>query len=128
MMFNDIIFFLLSLSGIAFGIALSYIAQEEISSGMKYFHFFRRCCFVLIFTVIAIYFFQDKYFLALILISVLFIGLFIIDLKIKHKLVLLAPYLLSSAYFLHSSTSFHLFLASLIFLYGLPVGTLMRVK
>lgn len=128
MIFNEVIFFLLSLSGIALGIALSHIAQEEIVSGKKYFHFFRRFCFVLIFAVVFGYFFHNKYFLALGLVSVLFIGLFILDFKVKHKLFLLAPYLLSWTYFLHSSASFHLLLASLIFLYGFPAGTLMRIK
>src|SRR3989338_7728797 len=71
---------LFSLTGIFFGLILSFIAPEELSPGRKHF-------------------------------------------------VSFLPYLLFlPVFFLNTKPPFHLVLATLIFLYGFPLGTLLRVK
>ena len=129
---------LFALIGIVFGIILARIASEELVAGKKYFIFLKRFLFLLAVVVVI-----DN--LSNILWRVLFLVLAVIlvyldvkyyfkfNLKFKSKinisyleigyyLMFIVPYLLLS------NQTFRLLLASIIFLYGFPVGTLLYEK
>lgn len=124
---NEILMLLFSLTGIIFGLSLTYIAPEELAAGKKYFILSKRVLFVMISLVIIYYLSAGKQVQYLLLFTALLSSLFIFDFKTKrrgyygfHYLFFVLPY------FLNENTAFHLILASLIFLYGLPVGSLLR--
>ena len=115
----------LSLSGVLAGVALSYIAREELSSGKKYFLYLRYGLFVVIsVTILYSLFFQFKFLMPIFFIFLVL--LFIVDLKFSSKIGYLFHYLAFLAgYFLLED---EFLIAALIFLYGFPVGTLLRMK
>lgn len=126
---NEILMLLFSLIGIFVGIALTFIAPEELKTGNKYFIIFRRSLFILISLLIGFYFFQAQQFLYLSLFVLLAGILFFLDFKLKNNWNYVSHYLLFlMSYFLNQNINFHLILVSLIFLYGLPTGTLLMVK
>lgn len=128
-MLSEILMILVSLTGILFGILLSYIAPEELLSGKKYFKIIKKILFVIISLTALFYFFQDQQYLWLFLMSALSITLFTLIDKIKGPLFQGAPYFLFILpFFLNRNETFHLILASLIFLYGLPTGNLLKMK
>ncbi len=92
---TKIIIAALSSAGLLSGVALSYIAPEELAAGRKYFIY---------------------------LLSILFV----VDLKIESTLAYLFHYLaFLTAYFLIQDG---ILIAALLFLYGFPAGTLLRMK
>lgn len=116
---------LLSLSGLLAGMVLSFIAQEEVAAGKKYFIMMYRIIFVLLSGIIA-YFLYVVSFNALVIFSFFAIVLLVLDLKKPSSYALYAHYLFFLVgYFLSSKP---LIVAAILFLYGLPVGTLLRVK
>lgn len=118
---------LFSLTGIFFGLILSFIAPEELSPGRKYFIFLRRSLFVLAVLLILFMFHKQLYLISAFL--VLSAVLLVLDVTIKKHFVSFLPYLLFlPVFFLNTKPPFHLVLATLIFLYGFPLGTLLRVK
>lgn len=124
---NNILMLLFSLAGIIFGLALTYIAPEELAAGKKYFILSKRLLFVMISLVIIYYLSVGAQVQYLLLFTALLSSAFIFDFKTKrrghygfHYLFFVLPY------FLIMDQTFHLILASLIFLYGLPVGSLLR--
>ena len=124
---TNILQVLFSLSGIVFGLALTYIAPEEIQPGKKYFIFLKRILFVLISGTI-IYSFAVSINVPLLLLSLAFLlPLFMVDFKIKRKEAYWLHYLFFViAYFFISEVQLKIILASLIFLYGFPVGSLLK--
>lgn len=148
--YSQIIVFLLSIIGILFGIALSRLAPEEMSSGKKYFLLLKRVLFAMIFAVVVFFAFKEKSFYLLSFFALFSCALFIFefkysyfkkdtslrndlkddlkeDLKVRPLKYIGCIYylLLFSPYFLIQNNSFRLLLASLIFLYGFPLGTLL---
>ena len=113
---------LLSLTGLLAGVILSYIAHEELSAGKKYFVISYRIIFVLL--SITIIYFLSLYMLLVFLFFALL--LLMLDLK-KHDTYLLYLHFLFflAGYFLSGQ---QLVIAAMIFLYELPVGTLLRTK
>ena len=116
-----------SLTGIIFGLLLAKIAPEEMEDGKKYFIFIKRLLFIIILVVVSYYFIVVGMMIYFSLFLLLMIILFILELKLKNKKLEISNYIIFIApYFLINQRSFHLTLASLIFLYGLPLGSLLK--
>ena len=110
-----------SLTGVIFGIILANIAPEEILPGKKYFLWLKRILLFSIFLFIGYNIFLVEKYLLLILLLLLLI-LFILELKLESNYYEIGYYFIFIlAYVFLSST----ILAVLIFLYGLPTGTLL---
>lgn len=127
---NELLLPLFSLTGLLVGIALSFIAPEELTSGKKYFILFKQSLFVIISGIIIFSFLQSRQFYLLLLFILSAATLFFFDLKLKKKkyrrYYSLHYFLFLLPYFLNHNLSFRLILVSLIFLYGFPLGTLLR--
>jgi len=110
---------LLSIGGLLAGIILSGLAREELSAGKKYFVLLYRVLFILLSLIIT-------YFLSFpIILFFLFFALVLLFLNLKnpHRSLFYLHYLLFIAgYFLSGK---QLLIVVIIFLYGLPVGTLL---
>lgn len=117
---------LLGLTGILAGLALSFIAPEEIKPGWDYFKISKLTLFVILVAVISYSLWSRKFLVGLGIFVIIAVTLFIINLKFKYKWIEILNYaLFIIAYFFQSEPSQPL-IASLLFLYGLPSGTLLR--
>ncbi len=150
---TELLMILISLTGLLFGLLLAYISPEELKPGKKYFLLLKQVLFVLASLLILYYFYLLNSFIYLLLFLILAVVLFILGLKrgefycrilacsklgwlstspiltLKNKFFSLLPYLLFlPSYFLIQNPTFRLILLSLIFLYGFPVGSLLRMK
>ncbi len=118
---------LLSFTGPLFGLALALIASEELKAGRPYLSWLKRIIFVIIIAVIAVQLAFPPQWLGMILFLSAGLVFFALELKKTSQNSLFREgfhYLLFVlAYFLISEK---LLAASLIFLYGLPLGTLLR--
>ena len=126
---------LISLLGILFGYLLAKIAPEELKDGRKYFLLMKKILFVALFLIINYYFLINKSYSYLVTFTILCIILFLIDLKLNLKLKLklksqymeIANYIVFIIpYFLIPQINFQLLIASLMFIYGFPIGTLLK--
>jgi len=109
--------------GLFIGFILAIIAKEEIKPGKKYFLFLQKIILLLIFVFLLI-FIKLNYILALLILA------FIIIYISKTKNKMLYIYTILSIIFYLSSKKLNLFIleSSLIFLYGVPAGTLLTKK
>jgi len=112
--------------GLFIGILLAIMAKEEIKPGKKYFIFLQKIILLLIFIFLLIY--TDlNYILILLILALIIVHL----LKTKKEFNEL-PYIyiiLSIIFFLSSKIlNFFIIESSLIFLYGLPTGSLLTNK
>ncbi len=124
-LFSQIGVLALSLAGILCGVALSYIAPEELAVGKKYFTWLKRVLWIILLGITG-YSFISNYTL-LTIGTVLFVGLLVLDFIKENKYFYALNYiLLIATYFLLSSNQ--LLFASIMFLYGFPVGTLLRME
>ena len=124
---NQTLVLLFSLTGIIFGLILAFIAPEELKIGKKYFLLLKRIIFVLIFFLINYYLYLAENYYLLIPFTILAVVLFIIGFVQKKPIYELFNYLIFVVpYFFVTDNQFKLLLATLIFLYGLPTGTLLR--
>lgn len=122
--FNQLLILLISLTGILFGLILARIAPEELRPGKKYFSFLKRVIFVVIF-FFGSYHLLEKLFV-LIPFLILMVIIFVIGLYSRNSYLEIINYsLFVVPYFFLTEPTAHLLLASLIFLYGFPTGTLM---
>ena len=113
---------LLSLAGLLAGVILSYIAQEEVSAGRKYFIITYRVIFILL--LFAITWFLSFPLIIFFLFSAII--LFALDLKKYYWFMFIVHYVFFLAgYFLSGK---QVIVAVVLFLYGRPVGTLLRIK
>lgn len=112
----------LSLAGLLAGIILSYVAKEELSAGRKYFIIMYRIIFILL--VAAITYFL--YFPIIIIFLFIAIALLALDTKKRYRSMFLLHYLFFLAGYFFSGKQ--VIIAAILFLYGLPVGTLLRIK
>lgn len=117
-----------SLTGFLFGMILSLIAPEELKPGKKYFLLIKRILFFLLFFTINFFFYQSNQYIYLVIFTIFALNLFVIELRNKsiyyeafNYAIFIIPYFLTSS-------SFHILLPSLLFLYGLPAGTLVRLR
>lgn len=119
---SDIIIPLLSLSGVLAGILLSYLASAEIASGKKYFVLSYRILFVMLSAMLC---YAAPLYLALLFFAIALV-LLLLDLK-KYS-----PYFFAFHYLFFLLGYFvaekNILIAALLFVYGLPVGTLLRTK
>lgn len=116
---------LLALTGILAGIALSFIAPEELRSGWKYFKMGKLSLFVILAGLMGYSFWTMHNLIGLIIFTVFAIILFIINLKLYHPWLELCNYALFIVPYFFQSQQYQLIIASVIFIYGLPAGTLL---
>ena len=112
--------------GLFVGFILAIMAKEELKAGKKYFLFLQKIILLLIFVFLLIYI-DSNYILVLLLLVFIIIYL----LKRKRKFNELPYiYIILAVIFYLSSKNLDLFVieSSLIFLYGLPTGSLMTTK
>ena len=124
-MLTELVIAALALTGFPVGIALSYIAAEELLDGKKYFQYLRRALLLIIslFIIYSLY----STFLALVpVFGAIFVILCLVDLKLQSKIAYFFHYLaFLGGYFLIEEK---ILLAALIFLYGFPAGTSWRIQ
>jgi len=124
---------LFSLTGFLFGFILSLISPEELKPGKKYFLLIKKILFysIILFSFFLFIYFKNYYFASIPLIY-LILSLIIIR---KQKIFLeeifnysffIVIYLLFLAVKLQNNIL--IILPSLVFLYGLPSGTLARLR
>lgn len=122
--------FLVSLTGFLFGLSLAFIAPEELKSGEKYFLLFKEAlfCFIIVFSSFS-FVVSRNYYLCIIILS--YLALYF--LLIRRRSFFLAEIFNYSFFaalyliFLFSPAPYLILLPSLVFLYGLPSGTLVRL-
>ena len=114
-------------AGIGTGWALAQIAPEEIIPGRKYFLIFKTIVFSLIFLLVAWSWAQQQNYWLLGIFSITFIILSRIGSPARYKPWQEVPRyaLFIAAYFLMTEKEVPLLLSSLMFLYGMPTGTLL---
>lgn len=126
---SEILILLFSVSGIIWGYVLGLIAPEELGKGKKYFVLIKRIILGLILILLDYQWYALKEYLLLIIFSIMIIFLFLMEMIFvaKRKVYQLLIYsLILVSFFLISDLDFMLILASLIFLYSLVSGTLLK--
>ncbi|HIG93457.1 TPA: hypothetical protein HA234_04640 [Candidatus Woesearchaeota archaeon] len=119
---------ILAFSGILLGLVLSHLASEELVPGRHYLLLAKRTLFILAILSVSYFLYPIKDFWFILLL--IFISGLLLALTIRyHQLWLeIPPYLLLvSIYLLYPDATVRLLLASLLFLYGLPLGALLRL-
>ncbi len=116
---------ILGISGIFAGIALSFIAPEELKKGWKYFRIFKWSMFIILAGLMIYFWWNMQNFLALGIFAVLAIILFIINLKFDYRWIEIVNYALFIIPYFLLPSSYQLLIASVLFIYGLPTGTLL---
>lgn len=134
-MITPFLFLLFSLLGFLFGLALSFLAPEELRPGKKYFVLVKNSLFYLItlFSLSVFVYFKKYHFIFIIL--VYFLVFFIFIKKNLAKKIFFLGEILNYSFFVSTFIIFLftplentplLIFFSLLFLYGLPAGTLSR--
>lgn len=123
---NAIIYFstmLVSFSGLVAGIIIANMAKEELKAGRKYFSLMQDFLIVLMLFFL-LEFYEVNIFVIVPILLVVFLLLFYLKNSVKYINMII--YSLLAVIFYLSSKSINLFSleASLIFLYGLPTGSL----
>lgn len=132
---SSVLVLLVSLTGIGFGIILSYLAPEELAAGKKYLLLAKKAMAGII-ALLAVYasLAERTYLFVLIPIAALTLSNMFIESsgpfkKSKAWRYELGYYFLfTGAYFLILNENVRLLIAAIIFIYGLPAGTLMRTR
>lgn len=117
---------ILIFSGLFAGIALAFIAREEARSGAKYFAWIKKIILAMVFPLFLL---LTKFSIASILLAILFVGAFFLWKKRIFKFDRdIVHYLLFGILLGISSNNPELFQVegSLVFLYGMPAGTLIK--
>ena len=108
--------------GLPIGIILAYIAKEEIKPGKSYLVFFQSLLFLLI--VVFLMYSFNLHIAVIIIIALLLIGLMYV-LRYKYETTAIYPLLAVFLYMSSKNTNLFMIESSLIFLYGLPTGSLL---
>ena len=116
---------LFSLLGVVAGFILAKIAPEELELGKKYFIYFQNLLYVLILFVILFFLYPSYIFMLVFFVSS--VVLFFIKRKIIWIEILTYGFFFSSL-FLIKQQSFYPILASLLFIYGFPIGSLLECR
>jgi hypothetical protein len=124
---------LFSLVGLIVGFIVSMFALEELEKGTKYFFFMKWVLLSLIFLTINYFFLDVGNYLLNVIFSLVFIVIFIVEMKNRSLAAELAYYFtFIAAYFVLALMAIipeHLMILNvLVFLYGVPVGTLLHMK
>lgn len=126
-LFSQMVILVLSLAGILCGIALSYIAPEELSPGKKYFLSLKWLLWIGFIILSGYLFYARMEYFYLVLMVIGFLFIYILELTSLASYTIFLEYLmLIGIYFLLSGQE--LLLGSIIFLYGLPTGTLLKIR
>jgi len=108
--------------GLFFGVILAFSAKEELKPGKKYFIFMQKII-LLIILIILLNLFNINFYIKLAAYALL---IFLMEVNLKNEMIYA---LLGTAFFISSSEKSLFFLiASLIFLYGFPAGSLFAYK
>ncbi len=124
-MMQEIILFGIGLSGILAGYALTKIAPEEIKPGEKYFHLFASIVFAVLSLFISYALFVSKRYVILFSLAILALMWLAFSVRTRTNLVYVIAYVLFGFFYFFLGQSHNPILASLLFVYGLPVGTLL---
>lgn len=120
-MFSTILASMIAFSGLFFGHLLQYIAPEEIKPGKRYFISLQ---YILIAVLCITLLYEVSLHLNAGTIIAFFIGMASV-LMMKLRYLYLGAAVFASSVIL---SKFFVLVASLVFLYGLPVGTLQKLK
>lgn len=112
--------------GLGVGIALAYIAPEEMKDGKKYFIWMQNVILSLVLFFL-LYFYRFNLMLNLIISLALFFSLFFYLNHKKKQTIRYVDYAFLGIMFYLSAKNTNLFLllSSLMFIYGLPTGSLL---
>jgi hypothetical protein len=120
---------IISLLGFPVGILLYLMTKEEFKPGKKYFIFIKESLYLIFVLITATSLIMNKLMLQSIIVLISAIIIFLLYHKINHPGTVFFPYLLYlTGYFLIIDSNLKLLLSSIIFLYGLPAGTLFHEK
>ena len=124
---------LFSLTGLVVGFIVSMFALEELEKGMKYFFFLKWVLLSLIFLTINYFFLDIGNYLLNCIFSIVFVVIFIVEMKNRSLAAELAYYVVFIAanfilILMSILPEYLLVLNVLVFLYGVPVGTLLHMK
>lgn len=122
---NIILSAIICILGIVFGVLLGIIAKEELKDGRKWFLLMQGVIFVFILFFIFKFYMLNIIYIILISVFVLLVMFFVTD--IRREIIV---YSICAIVFYLSIQNTNLFLieSSLIFLYGLPTGSLVYEK
>ena len=111
--------------GFPIGLLLSFVSPEEMKSGRKYFKLLQNLLLVFI-----LFFVFDYYMLPLIISLIITISVFlgIFCWQSKYKSIIIYIILAVLLYFSSANTSLFALESSLIFIYGIPTGSLLKPK
>ncbi|HLC71628.1 MAG TPA: hypothetical protein VJI32_06455 [Candidatus Nanoarchaeia archaeon] len=117
---------LLALTGILGGIALSFIAPEELKAGWKYFKIIQGALFIILtgFTGYSLWSMHNILWLGIF--AAVSILIFLLNLKSNYKWIDIINYTLFIIPYFLLSSSHQILIAAALFIYGLPTGTLLR--
>lgn len=122
---NDVILLGIALLGLLCGYGLFRIAREEVIAGRKYLLWLQWAIFVIMMVAGDYVLGMTGQYLLLGIITIAGAVLLFLSTKVRHPAYLAAPYTLGiTLFFLMPQPASKLILASLLFLYGLPTGTL----
>lgn len=110
--------------GLIIGIIIAKYTKEELQTGKKYFTLLQKL-FLFIISLLLLFFFKLNI-IYIIILSILFI-IFLFFIKLKKNIIMYN--LLAIVLFISSSKEIYfIYISSLIFLYGIPTGTLFYYK
>lgn len=131
---TSILIGLIALLGIPSGIILALIAPEELKAGKVYFKTMSALIFILMSFLLIYYFFAQQQYLFLTLFVIVAVIFFVLKLRYDffwldwlNTLFFLSFYFLLALFF-KSEMVYQLLLASLLFLSGLPTGSLLKMN
>lgn len=124
---------LFSLTGLIVGFIVSMFALEELEDGLKYFFFLKWVLLSLIFLTINYFFLDVGNYLLNVIFSFVIMVIFIVEMKNRSLAAELAYYVTFVAVnfiliLMLILPEYLVFLNVLVFLYGVPVGTLLHMK
>jgi hypothetical protein len=118
---------IVSYIGIIFGFILALIAPEELRAGRKLFKIGKWVMFGVIFLLANYYLSVFSSVIAISVFSILMVIMFVLELVYNKKIYELINYIIFTIpYIVISDDTFRLVFASVVFVYGLVAGTLIK--
>ena len=111
--------------GLPFGLFLSFISPEEMKPGKKYFELIQNLLLVFILFFVFDYY-SISLIISLIITILVFLGVFYW--QNKHKSIIIYLILAVFLYLSYKDISLFVLESSLIFMYGVPTGSLIKCK
>ncbi|MBU1111633.1 MAG: hypothetical protein ABIG93_00590 [archaeon] len=124
---------IIALLGIVIGFIVSMFAFEELEAGQKYFIWLKRLILLLIFGCVNYQFLITGHFLVTLLFTGLIVVLFTLELRKQLFKVEYGYYVLFILAYIQMKlflvdVNYLLILTSLVFLYGIPLGSLVHYR